>query len=104
MGTPLRLILTGGQVSDVTQGPPCWVQTMAVTADKEHDSDELVERIESTEACANIPPRCHWQNKRPVDWCRYKAQHLGACFFNRRGQFRRTATQYDNLPVDSMPS
>ena len=42
----LRLILTGGQVADVTQAAlVCWNKTTAVTADKGYDSDELVETI-----------------------------------------------------------
>ena len=99
MGNPLRLILTGGQVADVTQGAAlvAGIQTAAVTADKGYDSDELVETIEATGALANIPPRSNRKYKRPVDWHRYKARHLVECFFNRLKQFRRIATRYDKL-------
>ncbi len=99
MGNPLRLILTGGQVADVTQGAALvsGIQTAAVTADKGYDSDELVETIEATGALANIPPRSNRNNKRPVVWHRYKARHLVECFFNRLKQFRRIATRYDKL-------
>ncbi len=99
MGNPLRLILTGGQVADVTQGAAlvAGIQTTSVTADKGYDSDKLVETIESTGARANIPPRSNRKNKRPVDWHRYRARHLVECFFNRLKQFRRIATRYDKL-------
>ena len=99
LGNPIRLILTGGQIADVTQGAVLTVgiQTTAVTADKGYDSDELVETIEATGAMANIPPRSNRKNKRPVDWHRYKARHLVECFFNRLKQFRRIATRYDKL-------
>lgn len=99
MGNPLRLILTGGQVADVTQGAALveGIQTTAITADKGYDSDELVERIETTGAIANIPPRRNRKHKRPVDRQRYKARHLVECFFNRIKQFRRIATRYDKL-------
>ena len=99
MGNPLRLILTGGQVADVTQGAALvsGIQTATVTADKGYDSDELAETIEASGALANIPPRSNRNNKRPVDWHRYRARHLVECFFNRLKQFRRIATRYDKL-------
>lgn len=99
LGNPLRLILTGGQVADVTQGAALLVDipTTAVSADKGYDSDELVETIESAEALANIPPRSNRKTKRNVDWHRYKGRHLVECFFNRLKQFRRIATRYDKL-------
>ena len=70
LGNPLRLILTGGQVADVTQGAA------------------LV---------ANMPLRSNRINQRPVDWHRYKARHLVECFFNRLKYFRRIASRYDKL-------
>ena len=99
LGNPLRLILTGGQVADVTQGAAliAGIPTSAVSADKGYDSDELVKIIEAADAIANIPPRSNRINKRPVDWHRYKARHLVECFFNRLKQFRRIATRYDKL-------
>jgi transposase len=99
LGNPLRLILTGGQVADVTQGATLIadIPTTAVSSDKGYDRDELVETIEATAAFANIPPRSNRINKRPVDWHRYKAHHLVECFFNRLKQFRRIATRYDKL-------
>lgn len=99
LGNPLRLILTGGQVADVTQGAALIadIPTTAVSADKGYDSDELVRIIEAADAIANIPPRSNRVDKRPVDWHRYKARHLVECFFNRLKQFRRIATRYDKL-------
>ena len=99
LGNPLRFILTGGQVADVTQGTALLADlpTAAVSADKGYDSDELVETIESAEALANIPPRSNRKTKRNIDWHRYKERHLVECFFNRLKQFRRIATRYDKL-------
>jgi len=72
LGNPLRLILTGGQVADVTQGAALVANmpTTAVSADKGYDSDELVKTIEASTAFANIPPRSNRINQRPVDWHR----------------------------------
>jgi len=99
LGNPLRLILTGGQVADVTQGAALVANmpTTAVSADKGYDSDELVKTIEASAAFANIPPRSNRINQRPVDWHRYKARHLVECFFNRLKQFHRITTRYDKL-------
>ena len=99
LGNPIRLILTGGQVADVTQGAAlvAKIPTTAVSADKGDDSDALVEAIESGQAQANIPPRSNRKTKRNVDWHRYKGRHLVECFFNRIKQFRRIATRYDKL-------
>jgi transposase len=99
LGNPLRLILTGVQVADVTQGAALVANmpTTAVSADKDYDSEELVKTIEASAAFANIPPRSNRINQRPVDWHRYKARHLVECFFNRLKQFRRIATRYDKL-------
>ena len=99
MGNPVRLILTAGQVADVTQGAAlvAKIETKAVTADKGYDSDELVETIEHNGVEANIPPRKNRKTQRLVDWHRYKARHLVECFFNRLKQFRRIATRYDKL-------
>jgi transposase len=61
LGNPVRLILTGGQVADVTQGSAliAGIETEHVIADKGYDSNELVETIEADRAEAVIPPRSH---------------------------------------------
>jgi transposase len=99
LGNPVRLILTAGQVADVTQGAALVkdIPTEAVIADKGYDSDALVATIEATGAQAIIPPRSHRNTPRSVDWHRYKARNLVECFFNRLKHFRRLATRYDKL-------
>jgi len=99
LGNPVRLILTAGQVADVTQGAALIeaIPTGAVIADKGYDSDALVNIIEATGAEAIIPPRSNRNTQRKVDWHRYKARNLVERFFNRLKQFRRIATRYDKL-------
>lgn len=99
LGNPIRLIVTAGQVADVTQGAALvtGIPTEAVIADKGYDSDELVATIQITGAEAIIPPRSNRNTPRKVDWHRYKARNLVERFFNRLKQFRRLATRYDKL-------
>lgn len=99
MGNPLRLILTGGQAADVSQGAALveHIATEAVIADKGYDSDALIDIIESSGAKAIIPPRSNRLRPRSIDWHRYKARNLVERFFNRLKQFRRLATRYDKL-------
>ncbi len=104
LGNPIRLILTAGQVADVTQGAALVeaIPTSAVIADKGYDSDALVDIIEASGAEAIIPPRSNHNTQRKVDWHRYKARNLVERFFNRLKQFRRIATRYDKLANRSM--
>jgi transposase len=99
LGNPLRLILTGGQVADITQGPALVnsIKTDAVVADKGYDSEVFVATITHTGAEAVIPPRSNRLRPREFDRERYKARNLVERFFNRLKQFRRLATRYDKL-------
>ena len=95
----MRLILTGGQVNDVTQGTALIeaIPTGAVIADKGYDCDALVGIIEATGGEAIIPSRNNRTTPRSIDWHRYKARNLIERFFSRLKQFRRIATRYDKL-------
>lgn len=99
LGNPLRLILTGGQEADITQGPALVesIPAGAVIADKGYDSDPFVGAIQTTGAKAIIPPRSNRRTPREYDRERYKARNLVERFFNRLKQFRRLATRYDKL-------
>lgn len=99
LGNPLRLILTGGQVADITQGPALVdaLATDAVVADKGYDSNAFVDTITRMGAEAVIPPRSNRLTPREFDRERYKARNLVERFFNRLKQFRRLATRYDKL-------
>ena len=99
LGNPIRLILTAGQVADITQGVALVedIPTEAVIADKGYDSDALVQAIEATGAQAIIPPRSNRNSPRKIDWHRYKARNLVERFFNRLKQFRRLAMRYEKL-------
>lgn len=66
-------------------------------ADKGYDADALVERIESQQAEAIIPPRSNRKRPRADDRHRYQARNLIERCFNRLKQFRRVATRYEKL-------
>jgi transposase len=97
LGNPVRLILTGGQVADVTQGAALvsGIGAGHVVADKGYDSDELVEAIEAGGAKAVIPPRSNRVEKRDYDKHLYKDRNLVERFINRVKQCRRIATRYE---------
>jgi transposase len=97
LGNPVRLILTGGQVADVTQGAALveGVGAERVIADKGYDSNELVETIGAAGAEAVIPPRSNRKEPRKYDKHLYKERSLVERFINRVKQCRRIATRYE---------
>jgi transposase len=58
-GRPLRLLITEGQVADISCAAELveHLRTKAVIADKGYDSDTFVKRIRATRAKVVIPPR-----------------------------------------------
>ena len=97
LGNPVRLILTGGQVADVTQGGALIadIKVEHVIADKGYDSNDLVESIEAGGAEAVIPPRSNRKEQRDYDRHLYKERNLIERFINRVKQCRRIATRYE---------
>lgn len=99
LGNPLRLLLSGGQVADITQAQALidGLAAQAVVGDKGYDADALVQRIEQSGAQAIIPPKTNRILQRTYDRHIYKDRNLIERFFNRIKQFRRIATRYDKL-------
>ncbi len=97
LGNPVRLILTGGQAADVTQGGTliAGIGAEHVIADKGYDSNELVAAIEAGGAEAAIPPRSDRKEEREYDKHLYKDRNLIERFINRAKQCRRIATRYE---------
>lgn len=97
---PLRsFVLTGGEVSDITQAHSLLVgiDTQAVVGDKGYDSDELVDFIRHGAAQAVIPPRRNRAHRRCYDTARYRKRNRIERFLCRINPFRRIATRYDKL-------
>lgn len=99
LGNPLRLLLSGGQVADITQAQDliAGLTAQAVVGDKGYDADALVQCIEKSGAQAVIPPKINRIVQRIYDRHIYKDRNLIERFFNRIKQFRRIATRYDKL-------
>lgn len=102
-GRPLRLILTPGQVNDITQAPGLLAgfKPTHVLADKGYDSRALVAQIETLGAQAVIPPRS-CQQARAFDAKCYRARNAIERCFGRLKQYRRIATRYDRKDASFM--
>ena len=104
LGNPLRLILTAGQESDVTQGAPLIkdFEAQAVIADKGYDSDDLVKTIIGQQAQAVIPPRVNRKEQREYDQHLYRERHLVECFINKIKHYRRVFSRFEKLSKNYM--
>jgi transposase len=99
LGNPVRWLLTGGEVADITQGKALLegMTPQAVLADKGYDADDLLNYIQANNAQAVIPPKRNRVVQREYDRHLYKDRNLVERFFNRIKQFRRIATRYGKL-------
>ena len=99
LGNPLRWILTGGEVADITQASALieGLGAQTVVGDKGYDADALVALIQAAGADVVIPPRSNRREQRAYDRHVYKDRNLVERFFSRLKQFRRIATRYEKL-------
>ena len=98
-GRPWALLLTGGNVADVSQATEVLAELdpKMVVADKGYDSDPLRRWLAERGVTSCIPPRSNRQNPRPVRRSSYRKRHLIENFFGHLKTFRRVATRYDKL-------
>lgn len=99
LGNPLKIILTGGQVHDVTIAQTLIADIKAdiVMADGAYDSDEFREQIRKRGAQDCIKPRRSRTEDTNFDREQYKERHLVECFFQKLKRNRRIGTRYDKL-------
>ncbi len=99
LGNPLRLILTAGQASDVTQGAALIKDfaVQVVIADKGYDADELIKTITAQRSQAVIPPRSNRKEQREYDKHLYRERHLVECFINKIKHYRRVFSRFEKL-------
>lgn len=101
LGRPLRIIVTAGQVGDITQAPALLEgQTgNAVLADKAYDSNALRETIASMGAKVVIPSNRSRKTIIPHDELAYMYRNRIERCFNRMKHFRRLSTRYDRRTI-----
>ena len=82
LGNPLKIILTAGQVHDITVAPSLIADVKAeiVMADGGYDSDKF-RRQKGATAC--IRPRRNRKVKLEFDKEQYRERHLVECFFQK---------------------
>lgn len=98
-GRPLRLIVTEGQVADISCAARLveHLRTGAVIEDRGYDADHFVQRSRASRAKVVIPSCLNPKTKRRYNRVRYRTRNLVERFFNRIKHFRRVSTCYDSL-------
>lgn len=98
MGNSLKIILTAGQVHDVTIAFSLIsdLKPEIVMADG-YDSLDFREQIRMQGATACIKPRKNRKMILPFDKEQYKERHLVECFFQKLKRNRIIATHYEKL-------
>ena len=93
----MKLILTAGQESDISQGEKLieGVPFAVAIADKGYDSKKLVRAIRARGAEAVISSLSNRKEQRANDRERYKDRNLAERFWNKIKHCRRVATRYE---------
>lgn len=101
LGRPLRLIITAGQVGDITQAPALLERQDgdAVLADKAYDSNALRAAIAGMGAEAVIPSNRCRKIIIPHDAITYRHRNRIERCFSKLKHFRRFATRYDRRTI-----
>jgi transposase len=101
LGRPLRVIVTAGQVGDITQAPALLEGQSgdAVLADKAYDSNDLRDMIAAMGAEAVIPSNRSRKIIIPHNELTYIHRNRIERCFNRMKHFRRFATRYDRRTI-----
>jgi len=104
LGLPVKFILTGGKVADITQAIPLMagLTAQACLADKGYDSDAFLTWLEGRGIKAIIPPKANRKEQRDCDWWLYKERHVVECMFGKLKYFRRIAMRYEKQAVNFM--
>ena len=98
-GRPWSLLLTAGQVADISEATEVLQELDAriVVADKGYDSDLLRIWLFERGATPCIPPKSNRRDPLPYRQSAYRKRHLIENFFGHLKTFRRVATRYDKL-------
>ena len=85
LGNPCNLLLTPGQVHDLTCAQPLLenADPGALLADKAYDADSLIDSLEQRSITPVIPPKANRKVKRDCDFALYRERNLVERFFNK---------------------
>ena len=99
LGNPLRFILTGGHVHDITQADVliAGYERAYVIADKGYDAQRLRQSILERGMTPVIPPRSNRKEPHEYDAHLYRERQLVECFINKIKHFRRIFSRFDKL-------
>ena len=97
LGNPLKLVLTPGQCSDITQGPILieGARNASILADKGYDCDAFRKQIYAQNCSPVIPPRSNRKNLIEYDESLYQERCAIECFFSKIKHFRRVFSRFD---------
>ena len=102
LGNPCSLMLTPGQVHDLTCAQPLLenIDPGALIGDKAYDADSLIDTLNQRSITPVIPPKANRKVKRDCDFALYRERNLIERFFNKIKHFRAIATRYDKLATN----
>lgn len=103
IGRPFAVILTSGNVADVTVAPTLLAlapDARYVLADKGYDAGSLRRLMRQAGTVPVIPGRSNRKRKVVYDKARYRERHKVENAFCRIKDFRRVATRYDKLAAN----
>lgn len=100
-GQPVALLLTGGEVAEVSQAEELLenIETQLAVLDKGYDSDRLRDWLRDRGITPCIPFKRNRKNPGSYSRAKYRKRHLIENFFAKIKVFRRVATRYDKLAV-----
>ena len=101
LGNPLRMILTAGQVHEVTQAVTLieGLPLLSLIADKTFDTDAFRSHLADAEAEVVIPPSVRRKALIAYDEETYKLRHRIECFINKIKHYRRIATRFEKTAL-----
>ena len=97
LGNPLKIIITPGQRSEITQAEELLegTQNSNILADKAYDCDKFRAQIKTQNCRAVIPPKSNRVEFIDYDKYTYKERHAIECFFSKIKYYRRVFSRFD---------
>jgi transposase len=102
LGYPVRLTLTPGQDSDITQAGNVLegIQAEPAIADKAYDANAFIQTLGARGTTPVIPPRSNRTTPRYCDGYVYKERHLIECFFGKIKHYGRVLSRFEKKALN----